>query len=483
MKNHLLLLGCLMIISCQPTSTLFDDALCIENITTIDAINGLRESQTVIIKAGKIFKISPTSDLPLSPENDIVDGTGKFLIPGLWDAHVHFAYMEELAPRMHDLFLAYGITSLRDTGGKIDFVRKWKAQSLANPTTTPRLMIAGPLLDGLPNVYDGSDPMRPPLSVGLGSKEAVEQKIEELDSLGVDLLKAYEMLTPEQFSAATALGQEKGLKVTGHVPLSMDVISASNAGLNSMEHMRNLELSCASNAEELLQQRRQLLSEGRQDPGGVLRSRIHQTQRATAIENYDPKVAEKVLQVLAKNQTWQIPTITLSTAFTELPFATEEWQSSFAYLPDSVEQRWKQGIATVAAQEKTTFQKNYSKWLMNMVKQVHSAGIDMMAGTDTPIFFLTPGRSLHEELAVLVTAGLSPLDALKTATLNPARYFGLEQELGSIEEQKWADLLLLDANPLEDITNTQRIRAVVKQGNLINREQLDQLLAKLSSEK
>ena len=149
----------------------------------------------------------------LSPNNEIIDGKGKFLIPGLWDAHVHFAYIEELAPSMFDLFLAYGITSVRDTGGEISFVKKWKDQALEHPTTSPRVMIAGPLLDGHPNVYDGSDPGHPPLSVGLKSVDAVIEKIDELVQQEIDLLKAYEMLTPEQFKAVMDTNKEQIIRM------------------------------------------------------------------------------------------------------------------------------------------------------------------------------------------------------------------------------------------------------------------------------
>lgn len=485
MKKNILIWTVLLLLfnGCGPTGELFEEALCIQNITIIDPIDGLKTNQTLIIKDGKILRLGPSADLLLSEQNTIIDGTGKYMIPGLWDTHVHFSYMEELAPRMLDLFLAYGITSVRDTGGDITFVDQWKQKSLSNPTSAPRVMIAGPLLDGLPNVYDGSDPGHPPLSVGLGSVADVQDQIELLDSMEVDLLKAYEMLTPEQFATVTKMAREKGLNVTGHVPLSMDVISASNAGLNSMEHMRNLELSCASNWQELLQQRSAMLFSGRTDKGGVLRSRIHATQRPIAIENYDETQANEVLSVLAANDTWQIPTLTLATNLTERPFAEAEFQESFKYLPESVENQWKQNISNFVNNVKPTdFQLAYTKWFQNMVGKVHETGIEIMAGTDCPIFFLTPGYSLHQELRVLVDAGLSPLEALKTATYNPARYFNMEHELGSIKESYWADLLILDANPLENIDHTRRIHAVIKQGNYLDRSRLDQILSVLDEQ-
>ena len=118
------------------------------------------------------------------------------------------------------------------------------------------------------------------------------------------------------------------------------------------------------------------------------------------------------------------------------------------------------------------FSKVQSDWMFDMVGRIHDKGIELMAGTDTPIFFLTPGLSLHQELYNLVKAGLSPLEALKTATYNPALYFEMENELGSIQEGQWADLLILNANPLEDIRHTQKISQVIKQGNVIDRDRL-----------
>ncbi len=472
----------LLAFACTPPGETFENAVCIENISTVDPTDGLREKQTVIIKDGKIFKIAPTEELKLSSKNQIIDGTGKYLIPGLWDSHIHFAYIEALAPRMFDMFMVYGITSVRDTGGKIDFVKEWKDKSVANPTGTPRVMIAGPLLDGMPNVYDGSDPGHPPLSVGSGSVGAVASLIGKLDSIGVDFLKAYEMLTPEQFAMVMKLAKEKGYNVTGHVPLSMDVTSASNAGLNSMEHMRNLELSCASNADELLKQRRLMLAKGKNTPGSALRSSIHSAQREIAVKNYDDKKADEVLQVLLNNQTWQIPTMALNTGFTRQPFDQPEWQESFEYLPDTIRDEWKSAIEESKGNEVPPFRQQYTQWLLSMAGKIHKAGIPIMAGTDTPIGFLTPGLSLHEELIVLVEAGLSPQEALKTATLNPARYFKLENELGSIKETMWADLIILTANPLENIKNTQRIDAVLKQGKYYDREALNQIQKKLREE-
>lgn len=473
------LLLAIFVLACQPSAVYYPDAICIENVTVIDPVEGEKAQQTVIIKAGKILKIKASDDLRLDDNNTIVDGRGKYLMPGLWDAHVHFAYLEELAPSMFDLFMAYGITSVRDTGGKIDFVKKWKDAAEAHPTDAPRVMIAGPLLDGKPTVYDGSSLAYPPLGVGSKTPEDVVAKVQELDAKGVDLLKAYEMLSPEQFRSIIAEAKERGLLVTGHVPLSMDVISAAKAGLNSMEHLRNLEMSMAGNWKELLEQRRQLLAAGRSDAGGILRSRIHAAQRGLAIEAIDPDQEAKVLQTLADHQVWQTPTLTLIRAGLYLPFQREDWKQSMTYLPPEMEQQWLEGIASYTNTGMTENQQAYRNWCFSEITKIHEAGIPIMAGTDCPIFFLTPGLSLHEELWNLKEAGISTEEVLKTATINPAIYFGMEDELGRVKEGYWADLLLLDANPLDEIRNTQKINAVIKQGKLHTRDALDNLLQQL----
>lgn len=462
--------------ACQDEGELFEGALCIEHVSVIDAENGLRPDHTVIIRDGRIERVVASDELRLSSDNEIIDGTGKYLIPGLWDAHVHFAYEEELAPAMFRLFLAHGITSVRDTGGKIEFVKKWKDRAMEDPTTAPRVMIAGPLIDGLPNVYDGSSDSRPELSVGVGTVEEVVQLVDRLHGMGVDFVKAYEMLTPEQFTALTQRARELGLRVDGHVPLSMDVITASNAGLNSMEHLRNLEMSTAANAEELLQQRRQMLAAGKDVAGGDLRSSIHQAQRNRAVAASDPEKVAEVLAVLADNQTWQIPTLALIHFFADRNFAEPEWQANFAYLPDEVARQWRESIAQMPPQENTETAAQYASWAREMVGSMQEAGVPIMAGTDCPIAFLVPGLSLHEELAQLVRAGLTPIQAIDAATRQPAIYFGLQSELGTVAEGKIADLVLLSDSPLDDIRNTTSIEAVIRQGKHYDREALDGLL-------
>lgn len=451
------------------------------DVHVIDAVDSLRSNMRVVVTGDRITEIGSTSVVEIPANATVVEGQGQYLIPGLWDAHVHLSYDRHLTASMFPLFLINGVTSIRDTGGQLHLVMPWKEKSMQDIDTTPRLMVAGPLLDGVPRVYDGG-PNRPNLGVGADSPDEAVQIVDSLVQAGVDLIKSYELLTPEAFSAVMDRAQHHGMNVTGHVPLSVDVIEVSNQGLNSMEHLRNLEMACAANHAALLEERRRMLAEGRSHMrGGALRSRIHDAQRMPAIQNQDEARCRRVLGVLAENETWQIPTLALITRSANRPYARDTWRDQFRFLPDSVGQSWEQRAAEAASEPVDPDAERFRDWVMGMVAELKRAGVDMMAGTDTPIGLLTPGFSLHEELALLVRGGLTPLEAIASATLRPAQYFELDDELGRIDRGMRADLVLLEANPLDDIRNTRSIRAVMKDGRLHGQAALDRIRRQLEN--
>lgn len=477
----LCLLGSLL--ACNtPDNALEQATLAITSVHVIDAERGLQENRTVFLRDDKILAVHPAGEVAVPDQVPSVDGSGKYLIPGLWDAHVHLAFEPDISPAMFRLFLVNGITSIRDTGGKLDLVKPWKDAAAAAPESAPRVMIAGPLIDGRPRVYDGSSPGRPELAVEAGTVEEVRAIVAELDAAGVDLLKAYEMLSPPVYRALLEEAEKRGLPVTGHVPLSMDVVSASSAGLRSIEHMRNLEMSCTDNWEQLLEVRRVNLREGRGEAGGDLRSRLHQMHRTYAIEHADSLTRAGVLAALAENGTWLVPTLTIVMARVNRVYARESWREQYQYLPDSAAARWTRNSLVAADLPIDTSSRIFAAWGQDMVSRLPAAGVGIMAGTDCPIAFLTPGFSLHEELRLLVESGLTPIQALEAATVRPAEYFNLQDSLGTIESGKLADLVLLRANPLEDITNTQTIESVIRAGKLYDRSALDAWLSELAAE-
>tara|TARA_B110000008_G_scaffold130555_1_gene132764 strand:- start:62 stop:1543 length:1482 start_codon:yes stop_codon:yes gene_type:complete len=463
------------IIACSNERLFFEDAYVIENVGIIDPIDGLELNMSVVIKENKILDIFKTSEIVLSPKNKVHKGTNKFIIPGLWDSHIHFAFEKDLATSMPNLFLYHGITSLRDTGGEFDFVNKFKQEAISNPKTKSRVKIAGPLIDGKFNVYDGSNIYFPKLSIQNIDNNQLERNVRLLIDKKVDFLKAYEMLSPAQFKILSNLAKENNLKLTGHVPLSMSVIEASNLGLNSMEHLRNLELSMTEMSEKLFQERKNLLLNKSSIKGSELRSLIHSKQRMKSINDLDSIKINNVIDALIKNDVWQIPTLILYKNFANKTFKNPDYLQFLNLLPEERKEEWIKKINAID----NVISKDvveYTVWSKKMVDFMHDRGISFMAGTDTPIGFLIPGLSLHQEIQELYESGLSELEAIQTATINPAKYFNLENSLGRIKSGFIADLIILDKNPLESISNTKSIHAVIKEGHLMNRSYLDSLM-------
>jgi len=455
--------------ACQSASPCLSLDVVISNVNVLDSQSGWLTDMTVTISADSIVNVRSSSiGIEACDGWREIDGTGRYLIPGLWDAHMHFGYLEELAPAMLDLFLIHGITSIRDTGGDLDFVKKWKEKAQSNPTAYPHVYIAGPLVDGTPNVYDGSGPGIPALSVENRTPSEVANLVNHLADQGVDFIKAYEMLTADQHEALIQTAESRGLPVTGHVPLSMDALTAAQAGLHCIEHLRNIELAVSTDHEELLAQRLSMLEDGRHDIGRVLRTRIHTAQRSHAINHPDSARTRQLIDTFRELGIWQVPTLSIMTSMTRRPYLEDEWRKDFELLPDVISEAWISRSQSIAERPITEDQIAYERWMISMVGQMHEAGVKFMAGTDCPIAFLTPGRSLHHELALLVESGLSPLDAIVSATIHPAEYFGIDDEHGYIKKGYIADLVLLDQDPLADITHTRSIRSVIKSGRVID---------------
>ena len=287
------------ILGCSNQVTISEDSYVIKNISIIDPIDGLQSTKSVVITDNIITKILDDENEFIADNKNIIDATGKYLIPGLWDAHIHFSFDTNLAPFMPGLFLAHGVTSVRDTGGPIDLVVKMKDLSLMDPIYNPTVYIAGPLIDGTPNVYNNSSPSFPLLSIENNDIIDIESNVLGIVEREVDLLKAYEMLTENQFLAIMRIAKKANLKVTGHIPLSMTLFSAIDSGLNGIEHLRNFALSIASNSDELYRERIELLKNIDDLPGSDLRSLIHSKQRMRALDSIDDNKFEEAANLLA----------------------------------------------------------------------------------------------------------------------------------------------------------------------------------------
>ena len=447
--------------ACGPSS---DDGtrsgIAIRNVTVIDAVSGERPDQTVLIDGGRIVNVGPSESF--SPNAlDTIDGTGKFLIPGLWDMHVHLTYDDRFTANMPETLIRYGITSVRDTGGLMAKLLPVVERMRAEGAIAPRVFFSGPLLDGEPVVYDGVD--APELGIANGTVEIAAENVARLKSQGVDFIKIYEMVTPEVFSALVEAARAHDLPIAAHVPLSMRASSAA-PHVQSMEHLRNVELDCAVNSAALLETRLQQLSEKSESSGMKLRSSLHSLQRLDAIEALDEENCATVLSTM--RNTIQVPTARLNALSMFPVFERDDWAAALAEMPQTVRDEWS-GPSPWVDSDPGKRDLRFAQFTLDMILRMHRAGVPIGAGTDAPIALAIPGYSLHNELRILVAAGLTPREALSAATMQPAKFLGLDGEMGSIAPGMRADLVLLNANPLADIRNTREIDRVIARGRVM----------------
>jgi hypothetical protein len=437
----------------------------INNVNIVDPVDGLVAQQQVVIQEDKIVYVGPV-DETLAATNSygtdqIVDATGHFLIPGLWDMHVHFLYDEALTDVMPELFLRYGVTSVRDTGG--DVTKLAALREALKDTPTPRIYFSGPLLDGKFVVYDGSDPSRPPLGTGVLNAESAMATVTALKSAGADFIKIYELIDPATYNSLATAAKQQEMPIASHVPLMMTAdVAGPMAG--SMEHLRNIELACAANWQDLLAQRQAKIMGFTEGLGYTLRSELHNAQRIPAIKAYDETRCNEVLDSLTN--TIQVPTLRLNTVLMLKPFERADWPEAATTLPQDVLENWQARIDLLKTSN-LGMDHTFANWSQFLIARLLERGVPIGAGTDTPIGLGIPGYSLHTELELLVASGMSTQQALYSATVTPAEFLGLEDTMGQIKVGMAADLVLLSDNPLENIEHSRTITKVMSKGSWV----------------
>ncbi len=461
-------LAAIVLLLCGCTPEPRDDAaveplrgtVSIRNVTVIDANAGRRSGQTVLLDGDSIVAVLPGGSAePIADKT--IDGSGKYLIPGLWDMHVHLTFDKRFTATMPADFIRYGVTSVRDTGGLMDKLLPVVERMRAEDAIAPRVFFSGPLLDGEPVVYDGADV--PELGTRNDSAESAARSVKALKEQGASFIKIYEMVSPEVFAALVDAASEHQLPIAAHVPLSLRASEVA-PHVDSLEHLRNVELDCVADAAELLSVRRARLAAGAGGSGFVLRSEMHRLQRNDAIAALDEAACAEALETL--RDTIQVPTARLNTLSMFPPFERSDWAEAVEQWPDAVREDWRE-LPGWYKPDPGERDMRFARYTLDMIQRMHRTGVPIGAGTDTPIAYALPGYSLHNELEVLVAAGLTPLEALRSATIVPARFFSLDDSMGSIASGMKADLVLLDANPLEDIRNTRRIHRVIARGRVM----------------
>ena len=441
----------------QPSSSVADTPLILNHVTVVDVRAGtLRRDQNLIIEHKRIVSIGPGKSAKFPRNAPIIDCSGLFAIPGLWDMHVHLVFGDWF-PGAKDisllLFIANGVTGVRDMGSELDVVQNWRSEIESGRLIGPRIYTSGPMLDG--------PKPRFPSSVAIATPDDARRAVADLKRRGADFIKLQSLVSRDAVFAIADEAKKQRIPFEGHVPDSVSASEMSEAGMKSFEHLIGIFEGSSLVEDEFLQ-------------GNKTEARF--------LATYDPARAASLAATLAKNQTWQCPTLVWERGGNLIDVTDFAKDARAKYVPASWKTKtWKRFTEEIKqgyGNDDLTIRKKFLGKELEVVHLLHKKGVPFLAGTDTPPgVYIFPGFSLHEELQRFVAAGFTPLEALQTATLNPARFFGVEDQLGTIEKDKLADLVLLSANPLDDIANTQKISAVIANGHYFSSNDLQTMLA------
>ena len=437
------------------------EAVVLRNATVVDVRTGaLRPGQAVMIKGGKIAWIGPDREMQIARDAPSVDCSGLYVIPGLWDMHVHLVFGDWFPKGRKislPLFVANGVTGVRDMGSDLETVQEWRAEITAGVSIGPRIYTSGPMLDG--------PKPRFPSSVAIATKEDGQRAVDDLKRRGADFIKLQSLIPRDAVFAIADQSKKQGIAFEGHVPDSVRASEMSERGMKSFEHLIGIFEGSSPQESEFLK-------------GGKTEGKF--------LATYDASRAEKLAELLAKNGTWQCPTLVWERGGNMLDAQEYVADRRVKYVPAEWKNvTWKRFtdeiIAGYGSDDSAIRQKFVGKEL-EVVRMMSRKGVRFLAGTDTPAgVHIFPGFSLHEELQRFVAAGFSPLEALQTATVNAAEFFGAEEKFGTVDAGKFADLVLLCANPLEDIRHTQEIAGVVANGRYFSRGDLDAMLREVEA--
>jgi len=462
--------GCSLLGACKKTRS---SVLAIAHVTVIDMTGAPpAPDQTVLIDKEKIIALGPSNSIPIPYGAKAIDGRGKFLIPGLNDMHVHLTGAGEPTGSRDfflPLLLANGVTSVRDMGGYLESLIPLRKEIEEGKRIGPRIVFAGPYLDGEPPSFQ-------PSLVVTNREQAVDD-IHSLVGKGVDFIKVQSQLSREAYFAIAETCRAEHRTFSGHVPDRITAWEASDAEQRSIEHLTCELRACSASETDLMRKQFRILTKKAtpaQSKAGQLA-----WQREVLASYSEQKAAELVAKFRAQ-QTWQTPTLILlrNDAFptSRLNLTVDP---NAKYVPVKVLEGWRenfeQQMANTSVEEFSLRSAMLEKSLA-LVGLIQKGGVKILAGTDSAAPYVVPGFSLHQELALLVKVGLTPMEALQAATQNPAEFLVRLDSQGTVAVGKNADLVLLDSNPLDDIHNTQKIRVIILRGKVLDRSALDQLL-------
>jgi imidazolonepropionase-like amidohydrolase len=430
-----------------PPATLAQQPIAFTHVTVIDGVDSVpRRDQTVLLRGNRIERVAPSRLVRVPAGARVVSGRGKFLIPGLWDMHAHTAVVG--GRELLGVYVANGVTGVRDMAGEWSTLSSWRKAIAAGQLVGPRIIASGPYLEG------GGVPIPHILT---RTPEEARAAVDSLVGLGVDFVKVHSQLTSDVYFAIARRARELRIPFAGHVPRVVGAAAASDSGQRSIEHLLAIPVPCTA-AESIAL---------------APRFTVQGALGRCSTEDLAPLYARFV-----RNGTWITPTFVAQYEIAVWPGRAVPGDTLARYLPDSL-RRYVAEIFpmpdSIPPGADSVGRAIFAKRLAQ-VAEMRRAGVPILAGTDAPLRNSPPGFGLHEELSLMAQGGMPALEVIRAATLEPARYLGMLDSLGRVARGHFADLVLLDANPLRDIRNTRRIAAVVANGRLYLRPDRERLL-------
>ena len=426
------------------------DVLAIRHVTVIPATGGPSiPAVTVLIRGDRIAAVGPAVEVQVPAGARVVDGSGKFLLPGLIDMHVHLSKARGSAM---GLFVANGVTTVRDMGGDYDELLQWRREVSAGMRIGPRILMAGPILESTANIArmrkdPPSERVEPfdRMRVGIGSPEEARATVARLAGMEIDFIKIRTVHDRETYLALNEAANTHGIPLVGHVP-PYSATTVLEAGQDGVDHGFSRAFDKETREERLATWRRFAAA-------GV-----------------------PIVPTLAVGQAILTPLERLRAIVEDDAGKVEPRRP---YLSRFLILDWREQLLEQSVEGQQRFRKFVDQGVRD-IREMHEAGIDLLAGTDTGVINLYPGSSLHDELAIFVKdIGMTPAEAIERATRRSARFLRIGDSVGTVERGKIADLILVDADPLLDITNTRRIAAVIVRGRYYDSGGLEKIRAQV----
>ncbi|WP_416443197.1 amidohydrolase family protein [Leeuwenhoekiella sp. A16] len=451
----------LLVFSCQRQVPNFD--LAIHNVNIIDIETGnITAGQSVFMVDDTIHSIVSTRDLVTSQAKQNIDGSDQYLLPGFWDNHVHFRGGDSLIAankNFLNLFIANGITTVRECGGDMTHqIHDWQKEIAAGDLVGPTIYTSGPKIDGPGARWAGS--------LEVSTDEDVTKAIDSLQALNVDFVKLYEStISGDMYLKAIKEATDRGMITSGHMPFTVTLDETIEAGIGASEHLYYILKGCSSKEKEITE----AVKSGETSFWSSL---------AQVMQTYSDSVAQSQFKKLVDNNVFVVPTLYIGNTLSYLDEADHTSDKYLKYMDPRIEKTYEGRIKSAlnAPPAFVAMRKKLDSTFVELAGKLQDNGVSLLAGSDCGAFnsYIYPGISLHKELKALVDAGLTPLEALQTSALNGARF--LEKEKPAVAVGKSADLVLLSGNPLKDITQTENIVWVIKNGKAYDDDALKAML-------